>query len=346
MNRTIRYMAVACAVMLACACVKDIPYNGNDSEPMIVINCMARTGEPLDVYVSRSRFFLDTSYDSNKLSDADVSVTINSVTQKPSYDSDEECYSDNRTVMPGDTITVRASHPQFGNATATQVIPMPSTISKEKESRKAFNKNNNWSWTWADSVWSVSVCIKPETAGRHYYRLSLYPERSIKSKNDKSIISVESSRFGLTQSTKMTLGLINQESILDGEDEYSFYYSTPTYTFSDEKLPADGMLTFEIALDRPNEEPFYGYLEGVEEPEEYLWSRDADKTIDYQCRFVLETLSEETYQYLLSAQQYEDSGWSIFSDPVMVLSNVSGGLGILGSSSTSESIFITSYTFE
>lgn len=331
-------------VLMACACVKDIPYNGTDSNPLLVINCMAYDGQTLDIYVSRSRFFLDTSTASNKLPDADVTVTINSVSQKPTYNQDHECWQDDRTVSVGDTITITARHNDFGTATASQIVPVPSTLVKENEYLKAFSGDENWDWAWADSAWSISVAIEPDRQGTHYYRLSLYTERIITASADHSIISQDYCRLNESKATKMALGLIDQESILEGDSEDNFFYATPTYTFSDEKLPENGVLTFEIALDRPSSEivykPGYGY------DEEYRWDTEVDHTIEYRCLFVLETITEDAYRYTRSVEQFDETNWSVFSDPVMVVSNVRGGLGILGSTSRSESLFITRYTFE
>lgn len=334
------------AVLVAGACTKDIPYKGSGSNPVLAINCMAKVGEPVDVYVGRSRFFLDTWSGSNKLDDATVTVSINSVSQTPVYDYDRECYMDSRIPAPGDTITVTATHSDFGTATATEIVPVPSVIDKEKESVKSFPKTENWAWVKADSVWSLSVSIGPKQKGRHFYKLSLYPEYYLFSKADNSLISIMNCMYKETQSTKMALGLISQESILDIDGEDVFHYGVPTYTFSDEKLPDNGVLTFELALQRPIDDVFYGSVyDGINEIE-YDWNSDVSHTVEYRCLFVLETISEEAYKYSVSAQQYYETGWSIFTDPVLVTSNIKGGLGILGTSSHSETLFTTYYTFE
>lgn len=345
MNRIIKTILYAC-VLTACACTKDIPYTGKGSNPMIVINCMARAGRPLDIFVSRSRFFLDSDEGTSKLSDASVTVTVNSVSMTPDFDEDKECFTDWRIVSPGDTVTVTASHPMFGTATSTSIVPAPSRIALEKSAYKIFSQPSHSTVALADSVWSLSVSITPETEGLHYYRLTVFPEQFMFSQADNSLIAIFPCRFTESQSTRMTLGLIDQESILEGDDEAHFYYGSSTYVFTDEMLNKDDLLTFEVAIDRPLGETILGDISADGSEIEYNWETEVDHTIEYRCMFILETISEDTYRYVESAHQYQETGWSIFTEPVLVLSNINGGLGVLGSSASTESMPITRITFE
>ena len=111
------------------ACENDIEFTGEESKPLLVINSIIHAGQPIDVRVSRSIFFLDTTTTEYILADAVVNVSINGVSANLPYDADTQNYHDERIAHEGDHIVVTASHPTYGKATGETTVPhMPKNI--------------------------------------------------------------------------------------------------------------------------------------------------------------------------------------------------------------------------
>lgn len=131
-----RYIYILIGILTLAACEREIPYNGEYQDPKLVIqSCMCTGQDTITCFVNRSYFFLD-----NKPSKP---VTLNGVTLDLWTSSGkatvlEDKVSDNihklvlsQPLRAGDTVRLSAMHPDFGTATAEEIL-MPAFVPEVK----------------------------------------------------------------------------------------------------------------------------------------------------------------------------------------------------------------------
>lgn len=327
-----KYIFAAILAVLV-SCTNDIAYKGPGTDPMLVINSQAIANDTLWVKVSHSRFFLDTDYSDKKLSDATVKITIDGEERTATYRPEYKAYSDGRVVRSGNHVKISATHPKYGTVYAEDYVPAPDII-VVKSSTAKYNdkkgKSDYYEVENSDSVWNLKVSIKKSDAAPHYYNMMINAIREISWYEEERpgdgywYTTCDAVNYCLRDNTKIALGLEDTESILENGFEEEYYMGFEQFVFSDEMLNDQNELSFDIMLYKEfvNYEKIpFGY-----DPDEFV-----DTThyyIKYNFNIDLLTISEAAYQYNKSYNDYEDSEWSLFSEPVQVVSNVNGGLGI------------------
>ena len=70
--------------------------------------------------------------------------------------------------------------------------------------------------------------------------------------------------------------------------------------------------------------------------DDFIFPSDTVSRATYHYQFMLETLSEDYYRYLKSASSYSMLGGTFVGEPTPTHTNIRGGLGIVGSYSSTE----------
>ena len=166
--------------------------------------------------------------------------------------------------------------------------------------------------------------------------------------------------FGLPSSTQFTLGVQDEDlsefgiSMSIGS---TYYCGETSFIFTDEYLHGAGStsdIVFDIWMHTPiwwdsntnagwYDQNIHTYnsqwIDGEEtsidlgSPWDYL-----DNQITFVVTVSLETITPAYYYYLQSSDKFDSSNWTLFSEPVTVYSNVDGGVGILGISSSATTL--------
>lgn len=114
-----------------------------------------------------------------------------------------------------------------------------------------------------------------------------------------------------------------------------------SFLFTDEHLRNNqGMpvIDFQMLLEEPSThyddmfDPEHGWEEGFTDG--YIDPADTVSRATYHYHFMLETLSEDYYRYLTTVASYSLMGGTFVGEPTHIHSNIRGGLGIVGSYST------------
>jgi hypothetical protein len=86
----------------------------------------------------------------------------------------------------------------------------------------------------------------------------------------------------------------------------------------------------------PNFNPESGWVEDDEWDDGYISPADTVGRATYRYAFTLEHLSEDYYKYIEVATAFEMTGGAFVGEPMPIHTNIRGGLGIVGSYSTTE----------
>ena len=236
------------------------------------------------------------------------------------------------------------------------------------------------SYCRTDSVWKVTLHIDSPAEGIHCYRMtfdacSWYRVRPDWIPNWALNISTEDciddgeqlwgcdgAYYEVPATTQMALGLSESGlSFMDIDVSLGSVYfcGAQTFLFTDEYLQGDtgADLTFNVLMHTPvwwgGSAYWYDlgmtYTDaGWEYDGEQNWGNPWD-ALDTQFTFcvkgTLETLSPAYYNYLQSCEKYQESDWTLFSEPVQVYSNINGGLGVLGTACATSFGLSRDYTF-
>lgn len=118
------------------SCIKEIDLESLRPDPTLVVNCVAITGDPLTVSVSRTWFFTD-DHPNVVLDKAEVNLFVNGVfKERMRFQEGDEAFNTNGYFtsdfipVKGDRIRVEAFYPEYGVASAETVVPEPAQVLK------------------------------------------------------------------------------------------------------------------------------------------------------------------------------------------------------------------------
>jgi len=316
------------SLIVLVSCEKEIEFNGEQTEPKLVINSVAVTGQPVKAYISKSYFFLDNEENAQVPDDVVVSLYVNgqpmgemtpfmdTIWSATYYWEGETSYRLKKAFghpyCPNvcDVIKITASANGFDDVEGTtSALPEKPTWRitgmqlKEKNLWPYFNETSNDTVWYADGTVEVSVEITDTHPGIvDCFRLRLE----------------EGSHF------------------IDGYDPQTYYYQAwPNYTdpIFDGVSPT-GIDFVDYQLDEPNgtfvDQLFDGRSYTISLPISFHYTVAKNMPSDFfRIEMYMEHFTKEYFNYLNTNQEgSEMSGF--FSEPVQTFSNVDGGFGIVG----------------
>ena len=319
-----RVLFLLISVVLLSSCEKEIEFNGEQSDPQLVINSLVGPGQRVEACVSKSYFFLDTP-DTSTPEDVMVSLYVNDNLigeMTPFFDTVWEYYGfDEYRLIPsfyneyrpqiGDVVKIKASANGFEDAEG-QTSPLPKAVDFQFDT-KVLEWNAEYYYPYfsepgvpeGDSVLrtngtlELGITITDSNPGKlDYYRL------------------IRSNRYKET----------------DGD---SWYYISFGY---DDPIFGVGVTENDIVdvsdLDTRPEGVFTDVLfDGTSYRIKMKIGFDLDTGEDFdpdffRVPFLLEHLTREYYNYLNTCDQ-GDVAVQIWAEPIQTYSNVVNGFGIV-----------------
>lgn len=226
-----------------------------------------------------------------------------------------------------------------------------------------------------DSALLVSLYINDPAEEANYYRLSIHYEGNYEvmylediytgpltppSPEERELADIASSKalfhrvervqtveafyphYLFTESS--TRLMTTSESMSQMFSGLLYMSSTNSFIFTDEHLRnADGqpIVDFLFLMESPASsadmfDPESGWYDGMDEESDYIYPADTVSSATYHYAFTLEHLSEDYYKYLEDVAAFEMTGGAFVGEPLPIHTNIRGGLGIVGSYSTTE----------
>lgn len=350
----IQFIIALCAMIFS-SCVNDLPYDAEIGAPKLVINALLQPDSTLTATVSSTVHFLDTDAP-QRLADATVVAMVDGVGQTLVYDDSTRNYRSSHILRAGDVVTLTASH-SIGTATATSRVMRPAPLAMTGLSVQSFTAPGDpvtlATLNDVDSAMLVSLHIADPFDEANYYRLTVnyygtyqvkYPEgiysggpAGASASGEDYFISEEYfyPHYLLTESSgRLVTESESATQLLGG---LLYLTSENSVIFSDERLRSTGepVVDFLLLRELPRRSADSNDLESGWEYENawgdtFIFPADTVSRATYHYEFVLETLSEDYYRYLSTVSAYDGIG-NLVSEPVRIHSNVSTGIGIVGS---------------
>lgn len=328
------------------ACENPTVYKGIYDKSQVVLGVRCIADSSIMVSVSKSAFFLDLNEDMS-VDDAKLSATINGKSE--TLNLNDGIYYGSSKLKEGDIIFVKADVPNVGVATAEEIVPNK-IVNEMTVKRKPYTgqcdaeyKEDGLSqWVIIDSVFCVS--IKLNTSNNvGYYRLSFNVISNYyyyDMYGDSSIVyqMTKNTHFNVPSTTLAAMGLedinVKKTGIFDDDEGDN---RKKDFLFTDEYLrDKDVPLELEFMMESPSLD--------FERNGDFWWG--IKRNVDYVVTVKLETMTEGMYNYIKSSKKYLDTEYNLFTEPVSIYSNISGGIGIISACSVQDTVFNTSYYFK
>ena len=321
----ITILSVASTLLLA-SCEKQIEFNGEQTDPKLVINSIVGTDEPVKAYISKSFFFLD--YDENTQAPDDLVASLyvngNHVGELiPSADTIWHNYEmnvyelipyyvNNYHPQEGDIVQIKASANGYDDVEGTtSALPEFVDCAMEMEvtewhGRYHHDFNYETQEYEEDSVWNVwgymnltFTITDPNPSKTNYFRLTT-------SRNSNMTIGENKHYISFDYDDPIFEPVMTENDFIDASD----LDTRPEGVFAD-RLFDGGSYRIKVEL----------YF-SCRLPEDF----DPDF---YKVSFMVEHLSKEYYDYLNTCEQGSEID-QFFAEPVQTHTNVNGGYGIVG----------------
>lgn len=344
---------ILAAAVIICACTKDIEYKGPDSERMLIVNSITKSGNIPLIRMSHSAFFLDSYYSGTILNDVTVQIDINGQTRTATYMDSLKAYTDGRIINDGDIISVTASHRQYGTVSATDTVPHAQSClftDYRKEYVPAKTMSDifadpflNFDDESVDSVWVTELEIQGIDDKKDFYMLTIVPNLIYYKYNESSgeyDTIQEGLHYKIPAETKILLGQADDATaILEETDaESQFEWGSRTFIFDDLHIKDGNKFSFDIMMEAPDtigHMYVYSNLGYYDHAAPISIADQIKDEVIYTIDVNLYVLSNTYYYYHKSVNDYRDADdLSFLSEPVTILHNVKGGAGIVATYSS------------
>lgn len=293
-SRSHRVLLLTLAASLAmAACTKEIEFEGEITDPLVVLTSHSEADSALSVRLTYSRFFLRTD-SIRSIYNATFTTELNgSLTNTTFQSSDWGVYRSDLTLRCGDTLTLRATVPGYGEVSAGCRIPQrPVVTDIHREIIPPDNSGENeYYYTWCETTISFRL---HDPVGENYYMLRTIWNDSITGERSQYYFTVDDDLLFPESSTEDLFGDLTANGSNGRE-----------YLFTDEMIEGQDH-TIKVSIDHDTNE-----LKGL--------------TLEV-C-----SISRDTYLYHTTLQAQQNTGGiGTFSEPVRIHCNVNGGIGLLG----------------
>lgn len=330
MKRITTYLLAVIMILMTAACEKTTIINNGDHKPLIQMYGILSTSK------SENQVKIKLSLNDRvvKAPNAQLTVTADGKPMTVSEYGDGN-FSIHGQLTSGSKIKLIATATDMHPATAEVIMPEPAIEIVDPAIEYSVNEN---SFTLIDKL-DFRIPLHQTLPGRHYYKLSIQEKHSFKAKDDFGypfINEVTDSYNNIDRIDKSNEPLLNDGRPPQTDSDNSFYTYIPnnfnTFTnsaFEEERavISVGGTL----------------YSCSISDAIRRFKERDCKKghlVCQQSIRILVETISPSTYHFcrvndMIDNDEYEEA----LTEPLVIPSNVDGGIGFIGTATAVEYVF-------
>lgn len=325
---TLILVAIAC---IPTSCQTNIDMDKELSTPMLVVNSFISPDTTVSAHVSLSRFLLSDTVSYTQVNNADVSVFVNHQWVERMTLSYHGTYVGSYRPRPGDVIQITAKVPSMNEVSAETVIPqrpnvihMDTTMTIERINYIIASND-----TIAKEIFyrvKFYLTFKDEANETNYYRIIVHNKNYYFISAWNTLIESLNENYNFTYNDMLSGGNDNISTNLGNTGTKK----NNRYAIFDDALINGREKTLTFYAD------YYIYKRTAKDNSHNQQTEKTDIEIS------LQNISKDYYLYLKSRNDFAESGNSLYAEPVQIKNNIKGGIGILGSytSSSKKTLFI------
>lgn len=331
MKTNILTLVIFAAAILLTSCEKEIEFNGEQTDPKLVINSLLEPGQPIKANISKSFFFLDNEANTEAPDDlvallyvndeplGEMMLTYDTVVSyeiwnpnEPNTGRVQKVYTHDYCPVAGDVIKITASVNGFDDVEA-ETSPLPNAIEVQLNADVA-----HWD-SWYEHTYNQETFEEEADS-----LLKMCAEVTL-------TLELTDPNPGQVDCFKIYIPRWKSDHPLKNSYDCSFEYDDPVFgsalpnnefvDFSDLETKPLGVFT-DVLFDGRSYQLKVKMTVWLTVDEEY------DPAF-FQLPIRLEHLSKEYYNYLYTCDQ-GDLSMQLYAEPIQTYSNVKGGYGIVG----------------
>jgi len=316
MNSSFKYITFLFFVLLFSSCEKVIEFNGEVTDPMVVVNSIVTPDLVVSAQVSLSRFFLSDSTTYSFVNNATVSLMVNGKQKENLKFSSKGTYVGTYKPLIGDSLRLNVQVPNENTVSCGTSIKSQSNVLPIDTSR-----------VYTGEKTPLTDIILPssdhqggiDTIGMRYGRTLKF----ILKFNDNPILQ-NYYRLVVQTRTYTTSGY---------NSDYSFSFDdiVSGNAPKDAVGPPNSLVTnkFNIFTDDTFNGGQYSLAFSIQDDRAVYFPGHYKAIPKKEVYINLQSISKSYYLYLHTRASIKIN--SFFAEPVQVFSNVDGGIGIMGS---------------
>lgn len=309
------------------SCEKEIEFSGKTVNPMLVVNSFLSPDSLIKVHVSKSKFFLKDNSSFEMVNNATVNVWVNGIKVEQLINIGLGYYEGSFKPKVGDIVKITATTSDFSEVFTETKILQAIPIIKVDTARYQFEENPILSYSTynndpkaIDTVgfskhesFDFKIKFNDPKNESNFYRLTA---KVIRYYDNDSIVIGDAQ----IQYNDLVFGGNNDSGPFETSG-YNYYHEFSDELFNGKEYNLSVSFYHGTTLYKPE------YLETFQ-------SKKAKSPIRQELQIELQSISESYFLYLRSRTTNMTTE-EFFSEPVQIYSNVKGGIGILGSYSSS-----------
>jgi hypothetical protein len=302
------------SAILITSCQKEIDFNGEISEPKIVLNSYVSPDSMITAHLSKSRFFLSNETKFEFIANGTINLYINDVWKEKMQYLDNGIYIASYQPNPGDKVTMKVQVQGFDEVVGTTIIPLKTNLISVDTTQVLTSYRDEYigsdiAASYQNYDCTFNIKIKDEPEKENFYRIVM---KRIFSDGFSSEIYESFMSFSLE-------GFDNQ-----GNNLFDFI-AGQTEEQNDQQVLNDELfngkeINFKIKQS-------YYFLKIMPGFEEYFNKSRSTESIQIN----IQSISKDLYLFLKTKEASNNNIGNIFSEPVLIYNNVENGIGILGS---------------
>lgn len=295
-----KYLIILSLLLIACACTKELPFPGGNAKPLLVVNCIFTPNELLKVHVSESCHIKDNDCIAKNIKNAEVFLKDDAgITLAKLEHAEEGIYIYNESISFGKTYHLEVTHDQYSPSKVSAVSQVPSSFSSTFVGKEEGIMNGV-------PVWGFDVEIVDDPNVDNYYILEGSFE-ILDGFHDNG--TVETNGYEEPHFAHHTLdGNAENNSISAGFD--IFIYPLRSVFLPDENFQGQ---TYKTRI-------------GVRDEDLYNYNFE-----NIVAHLSIKSVNKEMYEFYKSLELARLGQGNIFAEPVILYTNIEGGLGIFTS---------------
>jgi hypothetical protein len=300
-NNSIRYFALA--ALLFAGCTKYLDFEGEGARPRLVLNALMHADSTFEVHLSNSVGYVDNiSIEDQVNGEVRVRNAQGDLIETLFHDGDGR-YIGIQTAQAGMSYTIEAEHPGFAAVSSSDRVPAPVVIMAVD----TFSVSSTDPYGSELNNLNISIAFNDPTS-ENYYSIEVFQNESfyVDYIYDPEQNAYVLDTIWLDSPSFFQMPMVTSDPVLLNE----------TTTGIAETEVYGNRFLFSDALFNGSTRTITLRLENFASNSQYVVR--------------LSSLSHDYFRYLRTVDSYLSADGDPFAEPVLVFSNVTNGLGIIG----------------
>lgn len=304
------------------SCEKEIEFNGEQTEPMIVVNSFVTPDSLIYAQISKSKFFLSNKTGFDYINNAEVSLYINNTFKEKLTFTTNGFYISNLKPAIGDTIQLLVKATGLDDVESASVVPDQAVILSADTTFKIIHTDLQMDGEDTIGYYQVGefnfrIKLKDKSNRQNYYRLTL----------KKHAVIDAGGGFTYEDEVYMPFILEGFENTNNGGGLFDIFGGMIVDS-KNQQLITDDLFNGKEFVLKFTANTYKRVVKPGYEDKIYYGS---DNVVSEEYTINLQEISKDMYLYLKSKEMAEGILDGFFAEPVQIYNNINNGIGILGS---------------